>query len=138
MIGLRRSRGLTLVESLVAVTLLGTLVLSVMTLFVMAGRHRLQGENRARGAAALNQELARVVAAPNRFLTPTAGSGWVREGVAPPEFQDMEIYWRWEDEPSGQPDLALVRVRAVWKERALESTDLVTRKVEGAVVVERP
>lgn len=133
-----RPRGLSLVESLVAVTLLGTLVLSVMTLFVMAGRHRMQGENRARGAAVLGQQMARVVAAPSRFLTATASSGWVQEGVVPPEFQDVEVYWRWEDEPSGQPDLALVRVRAIWKERALESTSLVTRKVEGAVVVERP
>lgn len=133
-----RPRGLSLIESLVAVTLLGTLVLSVMTLFVMAGRHRLQGENRARGAAVLAQELARVAASPPRFLTATAYSGWVREGVVPPEFEDVDVYWRWEDEPSGQPDLALVRVRATWKERALESTSLVTRKVEGAVVVERP
>lgn len=133
-----RPRGLSLVEALVAVTLLGTLVLSVMTLFVMAGRHRIQGENRARGAAVLAQELARVTAAPDRFLTATASAGWVREGVLPPEFEDVEVYWRWEDEPSGQPDLALVRVRATWKERALESTSPVARKVEGAVVVERP
>lgn len=141
---LRRSRGLSLTESLAAITLLSLLTLSVMSVYAASARSREHGANRARSALALGRELGRATVQPGPFLTTQARAGWVTVEDVPEEYGDRTVSWRWQDDPSGLPELALVRVRVIWREPVMQGREGVAgsgdalRSMEGAVLVERP
>lgn len=136
-----RPRGLSLLEALVAITLLSVLVLSVLSVFAAATRGREHAEQHAAASLALSHELSRAWADPRRFLIPEARGAWVRETELPPEYVDRLVDWQWGPDPSGIPDLAVVRVRVSWRERtSLGDGGLrdVSRTLEGSLLVERP
>lgn len=125
-----------------AFTLASGLVLSVLTLFVAAAWTRNAGEERARAALVLDQELQRAMRNPTRFLAPAAEGAWVLDDEVPPEFSGVTVEWTWTDAPSGYAGMALIRARATWIGKTLDPTrGVVTGRIqhrsEASVMVAR-
>lgn len=138
---MRRDRGLSLLEAVVAISLLSVLVLSVLSVFAAASRSREHGTQHATASLALSHELSRAWADPGRFLIPEAAGSWVRETDLPAEYVDRTVDWQWVPDPSGLPDLAVVQVRVGWRERTSLGDGVLrdsARTLQGSVLVERP